>query len=119
MQTAKGRDQSRVCDEGLCLSIANDSAEVQCGTYDKISERAVRDLYIQRLSSREKGFHGKIFIGQRLLCQYRFIRREDNPRVHQEPRRERESSGEHVPVRSLIITPSRRGHQTTHSVDSV
>jgi len=59
-----------ICDAGSYPHAVDDSAEVQCGPYGRVSEREVGDSYIQGLSAGETEFHGASFLGPRLLRQY-------------------------------------------------
>ena len=105
VQTARDRDHRRACDEGSHSSTADDPAEVQRDLYGRVSEGEVGDSYLQGLSSGEEELHGEALLVQRLLRQYRWIRKEDNPEVHQKSRKGRKASGADASARSLTISP--------------
>ena len=119
MQSARGRDHRRACDEGSHSSAADDTAEVQRGSYGRISKGRVGDSYLQGLSSGEEELHGEALLDQRLLCQYSWIRREDDPGVYQKPRRGRKALGADASGGSLTIAPSGGFHQTTRSAGGI
>lgn len=59
-----------ICDEGSHSHAVDDSAEVQCGQHDRVSEREISHTDILGLYAGKKELHGASFLGPGLLCQY-------------------------------------------------
>jgi len=96
MQAAGNRDHRRACNEGSHSSAADDIAKVQYGSYGRISEGKVGNSYLQGLSSGEekRNFTGRRF-RVRGYC-VSTVGLEENPRVHQKPRKSIEATREWV-----------------------
>ena len=71
-------------DERPYPHVVDDSAEVQCGEYDRFFEREVCDSDIQGLFAGEKELHRASFLGQRVLREHRWLGRADDSRIYQE-----------------------------------
>ena len=89
MQAMENLDHRGACDEGLHSFAIDDIAEVHLSSSGRISKGKVCDSYLQRLSLDEEELYGEVLLDHRLLHQCSRIRRGDNPRAHQKPRRGR------------------------------
>ena len=65
-------------DERPYPHVVDDSAEVQCGEYDRFFEREVCDSDIQGLFAGEKELHRASFLRQRVLREHRWLGRADD-----------------------------------------
>ena len=119
MQAARSRNSRRPCDVRSHVSTANDSAEVQRSSHSGIYEREISNTNFPRLSESEAEFHGRTFLGKRVLCQYGWIRRKTDSGLHSESGARREATRADAIVRNLTIAASRGFHQTTRSAGGI
>jgi len=104
-----------LCDAGSHPHAVDDTAEVQCGAYGRISEGEVGDPDFPGVPAGEAEFHGSAFLGRGLLRQYGRIRGTGDPGVHSEPGAGRETPRADATGRALTLAPSGGFHHTTRS----
>lgn len=115
MQAARSRNTRRLCDVRSYSSAIDDPAEVRRSPHNRISEREISNTDFQRLSASEEEFYRQALLGQRILCQYSWIRGKTDSGLYTESGARREAARADAIVRSLTIAPSKGFHQITRS----